>query len=91
MAFNTAFIAFQTPWGCRWSRLSNPESGAAEESKTPGLWVCVRPAPEGNARSIRGVDCAACPHWERSPTVGRILWWHDSRKRRVQSSSSGRS
>jgi hypothetical protein len=57
------FPAAQTPWGCRWSRLSDPNAPAAEEPKTPGLWLCIRPTPEGNSRSIRGVDCAACPHW----------------------------
>ena len=62
----------QTPWGCRWSRLSDPESCAIKHSKTPGLWVCVRPTLDGSARSIRGVDCAACPYWE-SIEFGRIV------------------
>ena len=66
----------QTPWGCRWSRLSDPEPCALKHShkhsKTPGLWVCVRPTLHLSSRLVRAVDCAVCPYWE-SIEFGRIV------------------
>ena len=61
----------QTPWGCRWSRLSDPEPCAIKHSKTSGRWVCVRPTLHLSSRLVRAVDCAACPYWE-SIEFGRI-------------------
>ncbi len=61
----------QTPWGCRWSRLSDPEPCALKHSKTPG-WVCARPASHLSGRLVRAGDCAACPYWE-SIEFGRIV------------------
>jgi len=61
-----ATVVSHTPWNCRWSRLIDPESGVAEEWQPKSLWVCVRPTLTGNARSIKGIECAACPYWEAS-------------------------
>ena len=66
MSLTTACVPLQTPWGCRWSRLSDFQAGAADPLGTPGLWVCTRTDSDGHPRPIRGVECAACPFWERS-------------------------
>ena len=61
----------QTPWGCRWSRLTEPEPCAIKHSKASGCWLCVRPTLHLSSRLVRAVDCAACPYWE-SIEFGRI-------------------
>ena len=52
----------QTPWDCRWSRLSKP--CAIKRSKTSSGWVCVLPTLDLSSRLVKAVDCAACPYWE---------------------------
>jgi hypothetical protein len=81
MSLTTAFVPLQTPLGCRWSRLSDIESAAADPLSTPGLWVCLRARSDAHQRPIRGVDCAACSYWERStretwPRKGRVRTGH---------------
>ena len=53
-----------TPWDCYWSRLSDPEPCSLKHSKTPDLWVCVRPTLHLSSRLVGVDDCAACPYWE---------------------------
>jgi hypothetical protein len=67
-----AFAAMrQTPWGCRWSRLTEPGPCGIKYSKTSSYWVCVRPTLHLSSRLVRPGDCAACPYWE-SIEFGRI-------------------
>ena len=69
MAFT---LVRQTPWGCRWSRLSDPEPCAFRHSEAPSLWVCVRPTHHLSSHLVGAGDCAACPYWE-SIEFGRIV------------------
>jgi hypothetical protein len=52
----------QTPWDCRWSRLSKP--CAIKRSKTSSGWVCVLPTLDRSSRLVKADDCAVCPYWE---------------------------
>jgi hypothetical protein len=64
-------FVFQTPWGCRWSRLSDPEP-CAKHPRTPVRWVCVRPTLHLSSRLVGVGECAACPYFE-SIEFGRMV------------------
>jgi hypothetical protein len=67
MGTTTAVATLQTAWDCRWSRPGYRLTGAQEADQPEPLWVCIR---TGGRTPIRGVECEACPHWERDDARG---------------------